>query len=155
VTAADHLLSWATPTRIKLLNGLAFDRLAGRSDGTLSRFFKRQNSFTMEKAGLLEYYPLLHHVGYLPPEAIWRPVAPLSGVELSLDLREWFTELRRALISRRAVDLLSERPVGVLNRYLNGEPHITFSRVSASLAAYQQVLRQLGYGCTDGISPSV
>jgi hypothetical protein len=143
VTATDHLLRWATPDRCKLLNGLAFDRLAGRSDGTFSRFLKRQASITLEKVGLLEYYPFLQRVGYLPPAHVWVPTEPLSADELSTDLRTWFTPLRRALISRRAVDLLSGRPIGVLNRYLNGEPNLTFKILG--LEVYYPVLQLVGF----------
>jgi len=97
----------------------------------------------MEQAGLEDYYPLLRLVGYLPPSDIWEPTAPLTDDEASSDLRTWFTPLRRELISRRAVDLLSERPLGVLNRYLNKEQHVTFKIVS--IEGYYPTLKLLGF----------
>lgn len=126
-----------------MLNAYAFDRLAHRPLGYFSRFMKRDKYITMDRAGLTEYYPLLRLVGYLPPEAIWTPNTPLTDDESSTDLRRWFTPLRRQLISRRAVDLLSNRPIGVLSRYLNAEPHITFK--ISGIAHYYPVLKLVGY----------
>lgn len=97
----------------------------------------------MKRTGLLAYYPLLHLVGYLPPSDVWVPQEPLSDEERSSDLRTWFTERRRELISRRAVEVLSERPLGVLNRYLHCEPHIVFK--IASIRDYYPPLQLLGF----------
>jgi hypothetical protein len=103
----------------------------------------RERWVTMEQAGLLEYYPLLYLVGYLPPSSVWEPTVPLTAEETSTDLRTWFTPLRRELISRRAVDRLSGSPLGVLNRYLNQEKHITFK--IKGIQGYYPVLKLLGY----------
>lgn len=143
MTPTAHLLTWATPARCKLLNGLAFDRHAGKSPGTFTRFLKRQRTITLERTGVQDYYPLLRLVGYLPPREWWTPGEPLTAAETSSDLRTWFTDQRLELISRRAVDVLSEMPLGVLNRYLNEEPHITFE--FASLAGYYPTLSLLGF----------
>lgn len=98
---------------------------------------------TLERVGLQEYYPLLRLVGYLPPSHVWEPTTPLSDDEMSTDLRTWFTPLRRELISRRAVDRLSQRPLGVLNRYLHGEPNITFKIVG--IEGYYPTMQLLGF----------
>jgi hypothetical protein len=143
VTPAQHLLTWATPERRQLLNGLAFDRLANRPRCTFARFLKKEKWVTMEKAGLIEYYPLLRLVGYLPPKDVWEPTEPLTAEETSSDLRTWFTPARRELISRHAADRLSGRPPGVLNRYLHNETHITFKIIG--LSSYHQTLSLLGF----------
>jgi hypothetical protein len=143
VTPAQHFLAWATPERKQMLNGLAFDRHAGRALETFARFMKQDKWITMERVGLLEYYPFLHLVGYLPPSDVWVPTEALTAAETSTDLREWFTPLRRELISRRAVDRLAGRPLGVLNRYLHGEAHITFKIVG--ITGYYQTLSLLGF----------
>jgi hypothetical protein len=143
VSPVQHFLAWLTPERKQLLNGLAFDRNANRALPRFSRFMKRDKWMTFERAGLLEYYPLLRLVGYLPPSDVWEPTEPLSDDEASTDLRTWFTPLRRELISRRAVDRLSHRPLGVLNRYLNGEPGLTFKIVG--IEGYYPVMALLGF----------
>lgn len=136
-------MAWATPERRQLLNGLAFDRLAGRAPTTLARLMSGQKWVTMERAGLQEYYPYLRLVGYLPPSSVWEPTEPLTSAETSSDVRTWFTALRRQLISRRAVDRLSGCPLGVLNRYLNSEKHITFK--IKGIQGYYPVLQLLGF----------
>lgn len=143
VSPVQHFLAWLTPERKQLLNGLAFDRNAGNVSVKFSRFMKRDKWRTLERVGMLEYYPLLRLVGYLPPSDVWEPTTPLSDAEASTDLRTWFTPLRRELISRRAVDRLSKGPLGVLNRYLNGEPNLTLKIVG--IERYYPVLRLLGY----------
>ena len=97
----------------------------------------------MEKVGLHAYYPYLRLVGYLPPSSVWEPQQPLTADEMSTDLRTWFTPLRRELISRRAVDRLSGRPLGVLNRYLHQERHITFKIIG--IQGYYPALKLLGF----------
>jgi len=104
---------------------------------------KRTKWVTLDRVGLVEFYPYLRLVGYLPPSAIWEPTTPLTAAETSTDLRTWFTPLRRELISRRAVDLLSHRPLGVLNRYLNGEPNITFKIVG--IESYYPTMQLVGF----------
>lgn len=104
---------------------------------------KGDKGMSMELIGLHDYYPLLRLVGYLPPKHIWEPPTPLTAEESSSDLRTWFTPLRRELINRSAIEKLSERPLGVLSRYLKHEPHITFK--IASLKAYYPVLELIGF----------
>lgn len=60
-------------------------------------------------------------------------------------LRAWFTSqpLRKQLISARALDVLSGRPLGTFSRFLAGEKYVTFER--AGVAAYYPFLALLGY----------
>jgi hypothetical protein len=143
VNPSYHFHAWLTPARWQLLNGLAFDRLANRPLGTFARFMKGDKGRSMQRTGLQDYYPLLRLVGYLPPSDVWQPQEPLTADERSTDLRTWFTPRRRELISRRAVDTLSGRPLGVLNRYLKGEEHITFKIVG--IEGYYPTLQLLGF----------
>ena len=126
-----------------MLKAHAFDLLAGRSPRTFGRFMKRNKYVTLERTGLHAYYPFLRLVGYLPPPSIWEPTTPLSDDEMSTDLRRWFTPIRRRLISRQAIEDLCELSNGVLSRYLNNDPHVTFRY--ASLARYYPILEMVGY----------
>jgi hypothetical protein len=60
-------------------------------------------------------------------------------------LRAWFlSEPRRMrLISARALDELSGRPLGTFSRFLQGEKYVNFER--AGVAEYYPCLRLLGY----------
>lgn len=143
MTPAQHLLDWFTPERRKLINALAIDRYAQRPLGSFSRYLKKKKRTTFERAGVKDYYPVLRLIGYLPPPDVWVPTRPLTADETSTDLRKWFTQLRKDIISLRAVDLQCEAPLGVLGRYLNGEEHMTFKIVGVE--RYYPVLKLLGY----------
>ena len=58
-------------------------------------------------------------------------------------LREWFTPVRRALISSRALDKMAGRPLGTFSRFLAGEPHYTLER--GAYNDYLPFLALLGY----------
>lgn len=141
VTPAQHLLAWFTPERRRLINASAVDRLAKKSVGVFSKFLKGNRYMTFERSGVAAYYPVLHLIGYLPPPELWQPKQPEQPP--SSNLREWFTPERRALVNMKQLDLMSERPVGVLSRYLNGETHMTFKIVGPT--GYYPMLALLGF----------
>ncbi len=67
VTSVQHLLQWLTPARRELLNGLGFDRQAGRPPATFSRFLNGDKQVKLTRAGVSQYYPSLRLLGYIPP----------------------------------------------------------------------------------------
>ena len=71
---ADHLRSWFTPDRRKLISSRSLDLLAGRPLGTLSRFLSKQKRFTFSRSGLSHYYPFLALLGYQPPSDTLEPL---------------------------------------------------------------------------------
>jgi hypothetical protein len=58
-------------------------------------------------------------------------------------LLEWFTPVRRRLISARALDELAGRPLGTFSRFLAGQHGFTFTR--ARLDVYYPFLAEVGY----------
>ena len=61
----------------------------------------------------------------------------------SQHLKEWFTPVRRKLISSRALDALAERPLGTFSRFLAGQDKMTLER--SGLGAYYPFLAEVGY----------
>lgn len=58
-------------------------------------------------------------------------------------LLNWFTPIRRELISAQALDRLAKRPLGTFSRFLAGQQSVNFSR--ASIEPYYPYLKELGY----------
>jgi hypothetical protein len=64
----DHLRTWFTEERRKLIRSSELDRQAGRPVGTFSRFLAGSPTVPLTYSpGLTSYYPALALLGYQPP----------------------------------------------------------------------------------------